>query len=75
MNYTPYREKENWTVLKDGAGNEIRTRDNHLGKVALYQLSYSRMKLFMDLPRIVIRHIESFIQSTVIPVYFRNGTQ
>jgi hypothetical protein len=26
-----------------GAGNEIRTRDLHLGKVALYQLSYSRM--------------------------------
>ena len=25
-----------------GAGNEIRTRDLHLGKVALYQLSYSR---------------------------------
>jgi hypothetical protein len=26
-----------------GAGNEIRTRDLNLGKVALYQLSYSRM--------------------------------
>ena len=25
-----------------GAGNEIRTRDLNLGKVALYQLSYSR---------------------------------
>ena len=24
------------------AGNEIRTRDPHLGKVVLYQLSYSR---------------------------------
>ena len=26
-----------------GAGNGIRTRDLHLGKVALYQLSYSRL--------------------------------
>jgi hypothetical protein len=25
-----------------GAGNEIRTRDPDLGKVVLYQLSYSR---------------------------------
>ena len=29
-----------------GAGNEIRTRDLNLGKVALYQLSYSRIILF-----------------------------
>jgi hypothetical protein len=27
-----------------GAGDEIRTRDIDLGKVALYQLSYSRLK-------------------------------
>ena len=27
---------------KDGAGDGIRTRDIDLGKVALYQLSYSR---------------------------------
>ncbi len=27
---------------KSGAGNEARTRDLNLGKVALYQLSYSR---------------------------------
>ena len=26
----------------NGAGNEVRTRDLNLGKVALYQLSYSR---------------------------------
>ena len=30
---------------KNGAGNEVRTRDLNLGKVALYQLSYSRMGL------------------------------
>ena len=28
---------------KIGAGNEVRTRDLNLGKVALYQLSYSRI--------------------------------
>ncbi len=27
-----------------GAGNEIRTRDPNLGKVVLYQLSYSRLR-------------------------------
>ena len=31
--------------IKYGAGNEARTRDLHLGKVALYQLSYSRIFL------------------------------
>ena len=30
-----------------GAGNETRTRDLILGKVALYQLSYSRIDLSM----------------------------
>ena len=30
---------------KDGAGDGIRTRDIDLGKVALYQLSYSRETL------------------------------
>jgi hypothetical protein len=28
--------------VEHGAGNEARTRDLNLGKVALYQLSYSR---------------------------------
>ena len=30
-------------LLNSGAGNEARTRDLNLGKVALYQLSYSRI--------------------------------
>ncbi len=30
-------------VLEPGAGNETRTRDPDLGKVVLYQLSYSRL--------------------------------
>jgi hypothetical protein len=32
-----------------GAGNETRTRDLNLGKVALYQLSYSRMTFISPL--------------------------
>ena len=28
---------------KAGAGDEARTRDSHLGKVVLYQLSYTRV--------------------------------
>ncbi|SOZ13553.1 CDP-diacylglycerol-glycerol-3-phosphate 3-phosphatidyltransferase (fragment) [Cupriavidus taiwanensis] len=33
-----------------GAGDESRTRDLNLGKVALYQLSYSRIQLFTTSP-------------------------
>ena len=29
--------------MKNGAGDEIRTRDVHLGKGVLYQLSYARI--------------------------------
>ena len=31
-------------LVESGAGNEVRTRDLNLGKVALYQLSYSRIE-------------------------------
>ena len=34
-------------VFKFGAGNETRTRDPDLGKVVLYQLSYSRLVLLL----------------------------
>ena len=34
--------------VNPGAGNEARTRDLNLGKVALYQLSYSRRSLHSD---------------------------
>ena len=45
------RRKKNATrksgVFVFGAGNETRTRDPDLGKVVLYQLSYSRnVKLY-----------------------------
>ena len=33
-----------WVPFLFGAGNEIRTRDPDLGKVVLYQLSYSRIQ-------------------------------
>jgi hypothetical protein len=32
------------TLFEFGAGNETRTRDPDLGKVVLYQLSYSRIE-------------------------------
>ena len=35
-----------WSKQREiGAGNEIRTRDPDLGKVVLYQLSYSRLRV------------------------------
>ena len=34
---------------KNGAGNETRTRDNYLGKVALYQLSYARSEGYAEI--------------------------
>lgn len=33
---------------KNGAGDEARTRDNKLGRLVLYQLSYSRSTLRLD---------------------------
>ena len=40
---TEYKTKE-----KNGAENETRTRDPHLGKVMLYQLSYFRIMLTQE---------------------------
>jgi|SaaInlV_120m_DNA_1039710.scaffolds.fasta_scaffold60880_1 hypothetical protein len=37
-----YKKRPDKQVFKYGAGNEIRTRDIHVGNVMLYQLSYSR---------------------------------
>ena len=46
--------------LKNGAVDEARTRDLNLGKVALYQLSYYRVKQMWcgrrDLNSYVVRH-------------------
>ena len=42
----PRAAQGDWLIINKsiGAGNEARTRDLNLGKVALYQLSYSRFK-------------------------------
>ena len=40
-----------------GAGNETRTRDPDLGKVVLYQLSYSRVRL---IPRAAEFYVHPF---------------
>ena len=40
--FTKKKPRRNRGFRKLGAGNEIRTRDPNLGKVVLYQLSYSR---------------------------------
>jgi hypothetical protein len=45
-----------------GAGEEIRTLDIHLGKVALYQLSYSRT-VFLVLPSQLSRDCTTFTSS------------
>ena len=37
--------------IKSGAGNQVRTGDLNLGKVALYQLSYSRFEFVNIHPR------------------------
>src|SRR3990167_670376 len=36
------------SYLRTGAGNETRTRDPNLGKVVLYQLSYSRISAIVS---------------------------
>jgi hypothetical protein len=41
-NWLDKKSLENSRLRKSGAGNETRTRDPNLGKVVLYQLSYSR---------------------------------
>ena len=44
MAILPTRQSNNVTLLiRVGASNEVRTRDLDLGKVALYQLSYTRI--------------------------------
>ena len=63
-------------LIKIGAGNETRTRDPNLGKVVLYQLSYSRPPkepIFLS-----TRYLESseftglFRVKMSKPIYFRH---
>jgi hypothetical protein len=48
---------------KFGAGNEIRTRDPDLGKVVLYQLSYSRVECRAFYSKII------FCQASILEVF------
>ena len=69
------------TTLAFGAGNESRTRDLNLGKVALYQLSYSRVipslkawhfkviRLFRQVKKIFELTVD-FLKSTVNCYFF-----
>ena len=43
------------SIKNIGAGNEARTRDLNLGKVALYQLSYSRPKQTRNCRAVTLR--------------------
>ncbi len=45
MNNLSRERRGIWMSMKIGAGNETRTRDPDLGKVVLYQLSYSRIEM------------------------------
>jgi hypothetical protein len=42
---TPNSKLRTLNCLNNGAGGGIRTRDPNLGKVVLYQLSYTRINL------------------------------
>ena len=57
--------------LEFGAGNEARTRDLNLGKVALYQLSYSRTPVIADrfANRLNEQSICLFCRSAKLAVY------
>src|SRR5690606_2217032 len=55
-------------LFESGAGNETRTRDPNLGKVVLYQLSYSRVLLRFEILGIT----GGFVNSPLSP--FRTGS-
>ncbi len=51
--FNVFKINDLWTLMnfcesKFGAGNEVRTRDPDLGKVVLYQLSYSRLLRYFE---------------------------
>ena len=57
----PARVRRRPVQLESGAGNETRTRDLNLGKVALYQLSYSRVvvRILPIVPTIVKKKLHA----------------
>ncbi len=71
------RHKAGFQHEKNGASDEARTRYLHLGKVALYQMSYTR--IWCPGPESNQRHVD--FQSTALPtelsgqVATRNGLE
>ena len=57
------RHKAGFQHEKNGASDEARTRYLHLGKVALYQMSYTR--IWCPGPESNQRHVD--FQSTALP--------
>ncbi len=57
------RHKAGFQHEKNGASDEARTRYLHLGKVALYQMSYAR--IWCPEPESNQRHVD--FQSTALP--------
>ena len=58
--------------LNFGAGNETRTRDLYLGKVSLYQLSYSRKKRsphYRDIESSVKKNADKHLKQAHMPRY------
>jgi hypothetical protein len=57
-----------------GADDEARTRYLHLGKVALYQMSYARMerKKFYQMKKVLSREKETILRTDgALPMSFR----
>ena len=48
-------------LVKTGAGNGVRTRDPELGKLVLYQLSYTRARLYTA-------HFRTIQQAEILPL-------
>ena len=61
---------------KFGAGNETRTRDPDLGKVVLYQLSYSRVTLvFQPFATFRLDHCKRGAYSNEIEIFVKHSWQ
>ncbi len=60
--YSIKKEQFTCSFLKTGAGEESRTLDLNLGKVALYQLSYSRITYTLHATDEITNH--SFFTAT-----------
>ena len=59
-------------IRKTGAGDGIRTRDPELGKLVLYQLSYTRNRPMLALPAAAGKN--NLFQGKIRPVDNRRST-